>query len=850
MRAMTGVLSTPLVVLLRKKIAALGRRIEWADLIRISRNSGPSACSSTTTGAPIDFPLAPAHDPNRTRGPDMKTNRRTSALTRSATGLRARSLWARLGAIGLATAVMLFAFSAGELLTRVLAQDGAPVTHLELHKGTAPLSGDDVVAITLREEATGFEQAFTASIACRGQSGLVKAQEIALQLSQALDQSPFAGSVTIQVDATPDGAGLLDLSIDGNRDVSFTAWSTRPCVDRVAETDAFRVGDCVSNPTGFVELTGQTSQGQLVLRVNGLQPVAVATSGQSLESLLQALAGSLQAEGRQAGVAGSLLTIAGACSISLDLTDPLLRLRFGGLSFADTGFIPTLSIDDVSMPEGHQGKTEFKFTVTLKLPPKVPVEVSYSTKDGTAGASDYKAKTDKLTFNPGTPTSRPVIIDVSGDKVPEADETFFVQLQNPVNALLLKDRGTGTIWDDDGNGNALRLKISAGANVAEGNAGAANKLTFTVELSGTLPAGVEEPPKVTVKFFTADGGATGVPAAQNNAEALVHADYRHKEETLTFDGPRLPQFRTVKVDIIGDGRVEPNETVFGRLRDAVNAAIVVDSAKGTILDDDRTGTLPKLSIEGPAQQREGDQGAKQFTFTVTLFATGVVIEQPVTVDYFTEDGTARGIAEGKKDKPDKDSLDTADYQHTQGTLTFPAAGSQEIKVTVFGDTNFEPTEQFFVRLRNAVNAEFFINGDSATGIIGDDDVLLETMEPILVKIDSPEVAEGNKGKTTLQFTVSVMPPEPGEQLTEEVKVKFRTRDVGSATSKGPEKDYHHKDGTLTFKPGGPLSQTITVEVVGDTNIEDDESFLVVLETSPPAVVESPGGGVGTITNDD
>src|SRR5207249_561873 len=52
--------------------------------------------------------------------------------------------------------------------------------------------------------------------------------------------------------------------------------------------------------------------------------------------------------------------------------------------------VPTLSINDVPLPEGNAGITQFTFTVTLSAPSASTVTVHYATADGTATAgSDY-----------------------------------------------------------------------------------------------------------------------------------------------------------------------------------------------------------------------------------------------------------------------------------------------------------------------------------------------------------------------------------------------------------------------------------------------------------------------------
>ena len=113
---------------------------------------------------------------------------------------------------------------------------------------------------------------------------------------------------------------------------------------------------------------------------------------------------------------------------------------------------PRISISDVARSEGRKGKTTlFIFTVTLSAAYDQPVTMSYRTVNGTATTSDndYVAKTGTLTFAPGE-TSKTITIEVKGDTKKEANEAFYLELfALSSNALFTKNRGLGTILNDD-----------------------------------------------------------------------------------------------------------------------------------------------------------------------------------------------------------------------------------------------------------------------------------------------------------------------------------------------------------------------------------------------------------------
>jgi hypothetical protein len=111
---------------------------------------------------------------------------------------------------------------------------------------------------------------------------------------------------------------------------------------------------------------------------------------------------------------------------------------------------PTLTIADVTVPEGHSGAHAASFTVRLTPPAATPVTVTYTTANGTAAAGDYASKQRTLTFAPGESLAT-VAIAINGDTTVEPDETFFVRLSNAsAPAVIGTAQATGTIQNDDG----------------------------------------------------------------------------------------------------------------------------------------------------------------------------------------------------------------------------------------------------------------------------------------------------------------------------------------------------------------------------------------------------------------
>jgi hypothetical protein len=113
---------------------------------------------------------------------------------------------------------------------------------------------------------------------------------------------------------------------------------------------------------------------------------------------------------------------------------------------------PRISISDVTKYEGRRNKTTlFTFTVTLSVAYDQPVTMPFQTVNGTAttGDNDYFAKSGTLTFAPGE-TTKTITIEVKGDNKRETNEYFYLDLFGlSSNALFTKNRGIGTILNDD-----------------------------------------------------------------------------------------------------------------------------------------------------------------------------------------------------------------------------------------------------------------------------------------------------------------------------------------------------------------------------------------------------------------
>ena len=108
-----------------------------------------------------------------------------------------------------------------------------------------------------------------------------------------------------------------------------------------------------------------------------------------------------------------------------------------------------ITIANVSQPRAVSA-TLFRFLVSLDKAASQNVTVGYTTQAGTAlPNADFKPATGTLTI-PANQKDGYIEVEVTGDSTRKEDQLFFVQLNNPINAVLSTSKGTGTIVNANG----------------------------------------------------------------------------------------------------------------------------------------------------------------------------------------------------------------------------------------------------------------------------------------------------------------------------------------------------------------------------------------------------------------
>ncbi len=310
------------------------------------------------------------------------------------------------------------------------------------------------------------------------------------------------------------------------------------------------------------------------------------------------------------------------------------------------------------------------FTVRLSEATARTVSVRCTTADDTATAgSDYSASQDTVSLAPGTLTQT-FSVPLLNDTLLERSESLFVDLDNALDANILRARASGTILDDE-----VTPTLSINDPMAPESDPA---ITFTVTVSE--PTGRT----LTVNYATANNTAVG------------GADYTATNGTLTI--PAGAPSGNIEIPLIDDTLDLGSVTFFVDLSGAAGAAIAKSRGVGTILDDER---IPVVSVANA----QGSELAPSIAVPLSLSeATGL----SVTVRVSTSDLTATA---------------GSDYAALANLLVTFAPGqvAQAVNVGIFDDLDPEPNETFRVTLSSSINAS--LGTTTATITILDDETV-------------------------------------------------------------------------------------------------------------------------------
>ncbi|MFM7108860.1 MAG: Calx-beta domain-containing protein, partial [Planctomycetaceae bacterium] len=325
----------------------------------------------------------------------------------------------------------------------------------------------------------------------------------------------------------------------------------------------------------------------------------------------------------------------------------------------------------------------------------VDITVVYSTEDITAqGGTDYVPVVGGTFTIPAGQSTATFTINVIGDAVVEADETFRVNFTGVTggDAWLNPTSIIGTILNDDPTPLKPAVTFAAkygtpgnyAATVAEGDPPAVYStqwLDVTLDGGGGAPA--LRPAVVSYRV---------IPATGPNA-AKPQADFIPQTGTITI--PAGQTAGRIPVRIVNDVWKESDETFLVEITSVTPGVMKLgQTCVVTITDSDTVvpavpnppTALEPVTLVGPVQVGEGDGTAN---FTVNL-NPGVTLTTPVRVVYQLVNGTA---------------VSGSDFLGTLGQVTIPAGQSfASISVPIVDDRLVESTENFTIRINSVTGA--------------------------------------------------------------------------------------------------------------------------------------------------
>ncbi|MFA6196974.1 MAG: Ig-like domain-containing protein [Sulfurimonas sp.] len=253
--------------------------------------------------------------------------------------------------------------------------------------------------------------------------------------------------------------------------------------------------------------------------------------------------------------------------------------------------------------------------------------------------------------------------------------------------------------------------------------------------------------------------------------------------------------------------------IFGSLLSAVT--LDTDTFDSTT---DSWGGTNVTQESGKLRIDRDDTASKTFTFvgyenqTVDFSLDAIEIDTWESTDYLEirVDGTLVFL---------NDTIDGTETKTFSATLN----GSGSTTITITPNTN--------------ANAEdIYIDNIQISGVL--------VTPSLAISPTTLSTTEGNSGTTNAAYTVTL-----SATPTNTVTVNYAT--AGSGTNPATSgTDFTATSGTLTFASGTTtLTQTINVPIIGDTVVENNETYTLTLSSATNATITT-AIATGTITNDD
>jgi gliding motility-associated-like protein len=481
------------------------------------------------------------------------------------------------------------------------------------------------------------------------------------------------------------------------------------------------------------------------------------------------------------------------------------------ISDNDVGVLSVNTVTSSFIDEATEGGADgnFRFSLDKGKAVGVPLNATF-TLTGTATSSgandDYDlyniavntAQNQLLFIDEGDPfiIARQIDLEAFSDSFIEGNETVTLTLTGTDNPLFSIDpvNNTATVTIIDINTAGINVNTTTGTTTESGGT-----TDFIFTLTSQPTADVIIP--INGYDATETSGPTNI--------TITPAEW-DTGATLTITGVDDAIIDGDIVDVINTGNPSSADTDYNPL-----VGPDVPQLSVTNQDDDQ-----QISI-GNRFLAEGDSGTTDFIFTVSVDGGADAVGD---IDFTINTSDVQAIA----------GIDYTAITGGSGTI-FDGTNSTTLTVTVNGDTDIEPNEDFRVFISNATNAN--ITDDNGVGRILNDD-------GDTISIDNISLAEGNSGTTDFIFTISV---DGGGVASDDIDFDVNTETTNTTATPGV--DYVAITGGSGTIDDGDSTTTVTVSVNGDTDIEANENFRIRITNATNATI-SDAVGIATITNDD
>lgn len=466
--------------------------------------------------------------------------------------------------------------------------------------------------------------------------------------------------------------------------------------------------------------------------------------------------------------------------------------------------------DDRIIDEGSSGNaTDVQFSVSLDAPATGTVTVDYAVTHVTTEDPDFSDSSGTVTFAVGS-SQATITLSAVPDTAFELNEEFRVVLSNPSsNATIGDGEASGILVNDDPltafmdlvnlgyfNGSFVGASVDIDYDLLIDTDDLLRGLGLAELL---IPYDIYYTSDIHIPFIVASGHLRIVLGSGGSGTIVFVLP--QGLDNLAIGGNFLVTFDW--------------SSVFDGLPSATWEFLVL------VEQQDIDASTPILSVSNAVVLTEGDAGStSEMRFHLSL---SEALSNDVHVTWSTIDATATS---------------PQDYDAASGSVTLVAGSTEaEIGITANGDDEPEGTvpETFIVSLTAETDAAI-LSYPWATGTIYDDDTVVEVRR---ISVQNAELIEGDSGTADMEFTVALDAPAI-TPVTFSYATSNREAESGS--------DYQETTGERTID-AGESQLTIRVPIFGDTEPEDDETFVLgVTNTFGNATIG--GDGVGTIRTDD